>query len=67
MRRTRARKLLPVFQSEEEELRFWDTHDPDEYFGGPEVSLESLFTPDGIEWVEATRATRQNRRRRPRT
>ncbi|MBM3497072.1 MAG: hypothetical protein FJX74_00215 [Armatimonadetes bacterium] len=38
-----ARRLLPVFRSEAEEIEFWDTHDPDEYFGGPEVSLASLM------------------------
>ena len=25
-------KTIPAFQSEEEELIFWDAHDPEEYF-----------------------------------
>ena len=25
-------KTIPAFESEEEELLFWDTHDPEEYF-----------------------------------
>ncbi|MCE5238757.1 BrnA antitoxin family protein [bacterium] len=29
---TREPKVLPNFASEEEELLFWDTHDPSEYF-----------------------------------
>jgi len=39
MRRTdrtvRKTKYIPEFKSEEEEIEFWDTHDPDEYFTEP--------------------------------
>ena len=28
-------KTLPQFKSEEEELRFWDEHDPSDYIEGP--------------------------------
>jgi predicted DNA binding CopG/RHH family protein len=28
-------KTLPEFRSEEEELRFWDEHDPSDYIEGP--------------------------------
>lgn len=31
----KQRKALPSFASEEEELRFWDEHDPSEYIEGP--------------------------------
>jgi hypothetical protein len=33
-----AVKLIPAFESEEEELAFWDTHDPEEYFEETPVS-----------------------------
>jgi predicted DNA binding CopG/RHH family protein len=28
-------KVVPKFASEEEELRFWDEHDPSDYAAGP--------------------------------
>ncbi|MCX7598711.1 MAG: BrnA antitoxin family protein [Armatimonadetes bacterium] len=31
----KQRKKLPSFASEEDELRFWDEHDPSEYIEGP--------------------------------
>ena len=67
MPRKRAEPSVPIFHSDEEEFEFWETHDVEDYLTGETVSLESLFTPEGIEWVEATRATRQNRRKRART
>jgi hypothetical protein len=30
-----GRRVLPTFASEEEELRFWDTHDPSDYIERP--------------------------------
>jgi predicted DNA binding CopG/RHH family protein len=29
------RKLIPRFKSEAEEIEFWETHDPDDYFSEP--------------------------------
>ncbi len=31
----RKAKYVPDFETEEEEIEFWDTHDPDEYFTEP--------------------------------
>ena len=31
----REPKLIPDFASEAEEIEFWDSHDPDEYFTEP--------------------------------
>ena len=37
-------KKVPVFQSEDEELAFWDTHDPDDYVvGEPETLILDLL------------------------
>ena len=36
-------KKVPVFQSEDAELAFWDTHDPEDYVvGEPEVLILDL-------------------------
>lgn len=32
---TQQPKTVPVFATEEDELRFWDEHDPSEYFTEP--------------------------------
>jgi len=32
---TKKPKPMPKFTSEEEELKFWDEHDPSEYFTEP--------------------------------
>jgi hypothetical protein len=75
---------VPVFQSDEEEFEFWETHDPEDYVTGEFASLdsilgpedappsdlgmpiESLFTPEGIEWVDAAQKAGQPRRKRGR-
>lgn len=33
--KTQQPKTIPVFATEEDELRFWDEHDPSEYFTEP--------------------------------
>lgn len=31
-KQTRAPKTIPAFRTEDEEMEFWSTHDPDDYF-----------------------------------
>ena len=38
-------KELPVFESEEDELRFWDGHDPSDYIEGPSDVIVRLKQP----------------------
>ena len=49
LRRKRALPSVPVFESDEEEFEFWDTHDVEDYLTGETVSLESLLGPEGAE------------------
>jgi len=83
--RKRTPLSVPVFESDEEEFEFWETHDPEDYLTGETVSLdsilgpedesdkshasleyptteigglESLFTPEGIEFVNAARVAK---------
>ena len=39
-------KKLPDFKSEEEELAFWDTHDPEDYLMEPREELLLHFRPE---------------------
>lgn len=39
------RKTLPTFATEEDELRFWDEHDPSDYIEGPSDVIVRLKRP----------------------
>ena len=39
-------KRLPDFKSEEEELAFWDTHDPQDYLVEPREDIIFHFRPE---------------------
>ena len=40
-RATRVPKTIPDFKSEDEEIEFWDTHNPDDYF--EETPIEDII------------------------
>ena len=45
MEAKRKPKPLPDFASEEEEMRFWDEHDPSDYIKGPAGIIIRLKKP----------------------
>jgi hypothetical protein len=65
--RKRARPSVPISQSEEQEPEFWETRDTEDHVTGGFGAIESLFTPEGIEWVEAMDHTTRGQCKRPRT
>jgi CopG antitoxin of type II toxin-antitoxin system len=42
MRKQAPAKTLPAFASEDEERRYWDEHDPSEYFTEPSDVIVKL-------------------------
>lgn len=42
-------RRVPVFQSEAEEMAFWETHDPEDYLTGQEEPLERVLSPEAGE------------------
>ncbi len=45
MPRTKQARALPDFASEEEELEFWETHDPRDFDGGPADDIVLAIKP----------------------
>jgi hypothetical protein len=39
-------RRVPVFQTEAEEIAFWETHDPEDYLTGEEEALERILSPE---------------------
>ena len=39
-------KKVPVFKCEQEEIAFWDTHDPEDYLMEPPEELILYFRPE---------------------